>query len=188
MSWKILTKIWCQTIWGSEKFRATKNQNIFQLQSQPRKETVEFAAAAATTFEDRSKASWFCLRLPYCSPRFESQAYHLRFFQFVKLWWEKDENKQKRGRDCSISFVNNTEIGGSSLFIDRFYFLSTIKKEKTKEKRPGIGHLNHIRLKFSTIRTRFLGYESKWAHADHYTGRPQATNLFYYFGIKPTPL
>ena len=57
MSWKILTKIWCQTIWGSEKFRATKNQNIFQLQSQPQKETVEFAAAAATSFEDRSKAN-----------------------------------------------------------------------------------------------------------------------------------
>ena len=36
-------------------------------------------------------------RLPSCGPGFKSQAHHLCFFQFVllKLWWEKDKNKQK---------------------------------------------------------------------------------------------
>ena len=28
-------------------------------------------------------APWFRLRLPSCGPRFESQAHHLRFFQFI---------------------------------------------------------------------------------------------------------
>ena len=28
-------------------------------------------------------APWFCLRLPSCGPRFQSQEHHLRFFQFV---------------------------------------------------------------------------------------------------------
>ena len=42
-------------------------------------------------------APWFCLRLPSCGPGFESQAHHLRFFQFVllKLYRENNENKQK---------------------------------------------------------------------------------------------
>ena len=41
-------------------------------------------------------APWFRLRLPSCGPGFESQAHHLRFFQFVlKLYQEKNENKQK---------------------------------------------------------------------------------------------
>ena len=42
---------------------------------------------------------WFCLRLASCSHRFESQARHLSFFQFVllKLKWEKDENKKETG-------------------------------------------------------------------------------------------
>ena len=44
-------------------------------------------------------APWFRLRLPSCGPRFESQAHHLCFFQFVllKLLLElgKNENKQK---------------------------------------------------------------------------------------------
>ena len=41
-------------------------------------------------------ALWFRLRLPSCSPGFESQAHHLRFFQFVLgLRREKSENKQK---------------------------------------------------------------------------------------------
>ena len=48
-------------------------------------------------------APWFCLRLPSCGPRFESQAHNLSFFQFVlKLLREKNENKQKRGRDWPI--------------------------------------------------------------------------------------
>ena len=48
-------------------------------------------------------APWFHLRLPSCSPGFESQALHLRFFPFViELWCEKDENKRKRGRDWPI--------------------------------------------------------------------------------------
>ena len=42
-------------------------------------------------------ALWFRLRLPSCGPGFESQALHLRFFQFVllKLYRENNENKQK---------------------------------------------------------------------------------------------
>ena len=42
-------------------------------------------------------APWFRLRLPSCGPRFESQAHHLCFFQFVllKLYRENHENKQK---------------------------------------------------------------------------------------------
>ena len=44
-------------------------------------------------------ALWFHLRLPSCSPGFESQAHHLRFFQFVllKLYRENNENKQEAG-------------------------------------------------------------------------------------------
>ena len=44
-------------------------------------------------------APWFRLGLPSCSPRFESQAHDLRFFQFVlmKLYRENNE-KTKRGR------------------------------------------------------------------------------------------
>ena len=49
---------------------------------------------------------WFRLHLPFCGPRFQSQAHYLSFFQFVWLKlesdWEKDENKRKRGRDRSI--------------------------------------------------------------------------------------
>ena len=42
-------------------------------------------------------APWFRLRLPSCVPGFDSQALHLRFFQFVllKLYRENNENKQK---------------------------------------------------------------------------------------------
>ena len=41
-------------------------------------------------------AQWICLRLPSCHPRFESQAHHLSFHQFVELFnLEKDKNKQK---------------------------------------------------------------------------------------------
>ena len=44
-------------------------------------------------------APWYRLRLPSCGPGFESQAHHLRFFQFVLLKLllelEKNENKQK---------------------------------------------------------------------------------------------
>ena len=49
-------------------------------------------------------AQWFCLRLPSCGPGFKSRAHHLCLFQFVflELWWEKDENKRKRGRDWPV--------------------------------------------------------------------------------------
>ena len=42
-------------------------------------------------------APWFRLHLPSCSPGFESQAHHLRIFQFVllKMYRENNENKQK---------------------------------------------------------------------------------------------
>ena len=43
-------------------------------------------------------APWFHLRLPSRGPGFESQAHHLRFFQYVllKLYQENNENKQKK--------------------------------------------------------------------------------------------
>ena len=43
-------------------------------------------------------APWFRLRLPSRGPGFESQAHHLRFFQYVllKLYQENNENKQKK--------------------------------------------------------------------------------------------
>ena len=28
-------------------------------------------------------AQWICLHLPFCRPRFESQAHQLRFYQFI---------------------------------------------------------------------------------------------------------
>ena len=42
-------------------------------------------------------APWFHLRLPSCGPGFDSQAHHLRFFQFVllKLYRGNGKNKQK---------------------------------------------------------------------------------------------
>ena len=45
-------------------------------------------------------ALWFCLRLPSCGPWFESQAHHLRFFQFVilKVYLENNEKNKKEAR------------------------------------------------------------------------------------------
>ena len=42
----------------------------------------------------------FCLCLPSCGPGFESQAHHLRYFQFLllKLYRENNKNKQKEAR------------------------------------------------------------------------------------------
>ena len=42
-------------------------------------------------------AQWICLHPPSCCPRFESQAHHLSFYQFIfeLCHVEKDENKQK---------------------------------------------------------------------------------------------
>ena len=44
-------------------------------------------------------AQWIRLRLPSCRPGFESQAHHLRFYQFILIcvMW-KNENKQKDAR------------------------------------------------------------------------------------------
>ena len=51
-------------------------------------------------------AQWIRLRLPSSRPGFESQAHHLCFFQIIYLSFEleceKNENKQKRGRDWPI--------------------------------------------------------------------------------------
>ena len=43
-------------------------------------------------------APWFRICLSSCGPRFESQAHHLRFFQFVllKLLLELEKNKNKQ--------------------------------------------------------------------------------------------
>ena len=57
-------------------------------------------------------APWFRLHLPSCGPGFESQALHLRFFQFVllKLYQENNENKQK---EAGIGpFKKNFFLGG----------------------------------------------------------------------------
>ena len=61
-------------------------------------------------------APWFCLRLPSCGLGFKSQAHHLCFFQFVlKLKWEKNENKQKRGQDWPIYFKKVRTISNPGL-------------------------------------------------------------------------
>ena len=56
-------------------------------------------------------AQWIRLPLPSSRPGFESQAHHLCFFQIIYLSFEleceKNENKQKRGRDWPI-FKKNT--------------------------------------------------------------------------------
>ena len=47
-------------------------------------------------------APWFRLRLPSCGPGFESQAHHLRFFQFVllKLYRENNENNENKQKEA----------------------------------------------------------------------------------------
>ena len=54
-------------------------------------------------------AQWIRLHLPSCRPGFESQAHHLCFFNLYlsfELECEKNENKQKRGRDWPILKVS----------------------------------------------------------------------------------
>ena len=47
-------------------------------------------------FRAAAIAPWFCLHLPSCSPGFESQAHHLRFFKFViELCCEKNEKRSQ---------------------------------------------------------------------------------------------
>ena len=43
-------------------------------------------------------AQWIRLGLPFCSPWFESQTHHLRFYKFIfeLCHVERDENKQNR--------------------------------------------------------------------------------------------
>ena len=52
-------------------------------------------------------APWFSSAPTILQPGFKSQAHHQVFFQFVslKMKWEKDENKRKRGRDCPFKTV-----------------------------------------------------------------------------------
>ena len=53
---------------------------------------------------DGAVAQWIRLRPPSGSPRFETQAHHLRFFYlesnllYLSLRWEGNENKQKETR------------------------------------------------------------------------------------------
>ena len=51
-------------------------------------------------------AQWIRSRLPSCRPGFESQAHHLRFYQFkFKLYHvEKTKINAKRGRDWPVFF------------------------------------------------------------------------------------
>ena len=48
-------------------------------------------------FRAAAIAQWFHQLLSSCGRGFESEAHQLCFFQFLllKLWWAKDENKQK---------------------------------------------------------------------------------------------
>ena len=44
-------------------------------------------------------AQWIRLCIPFCSPRFKSQAQHLHFIRFTfEFWCEKDESKQKEAK------------------------------------------------------------------------------------------
>ena len=47
---------------------------------------------------------WFHLHLPSCGPGFDSQALHLRFFQFVllKLYRENNENNENKQKEAGI--------------------------------------------------------------------------------------
>ena len=49
--------------------------------------------------------------------RFESQAHHQQFFQFVllKLWWEKDKNKQKEAGIGPFKNAGNITKNGGNL-------------------------------------------------------------------------
>ena len=52
-------------------------------------------------------AHWICLHLPSCRPGFESQAHHQCFNQFIfefHIWFGKDKNNHKRGRDWLIFY------------------------------------------------------------------------------------
>ena len=40
-------------------------------------------------------AQWIRLRLPFCCPGFQSQAYHLSFYKIIGVSCRKDENKRK---------------------------------------------------------------------------------------------
>ena len=40
-------------------------------------------------------AQWIRLRLPFCCPGFQSQAYHLSFYKIIVVSCRKDENKRK---------------------------------------------------------------------------------------------
>ena len=62
--------------WRWEKARQIINANETQTDDKHSKQRYEQRAAIAP---------WFRLHLPFISPGFESQAHHLRFFQFVLL-------------------------------------------------------------------------------------------------------
>ena len=63
-----------------------------------RKRKYHFSRVAAI-------APWFCLRLPSCSPRFESQAHHLCFFSIcIEIVTRKELKLTKRGRDWPTFF------------------------------------------------------------------------------------
>ena len=68
-------------------------------------------------------AQWICLCLPSCCPRFDSQACHQRFFSIIVEFvlylsmrcWEKNKNKQKRGRIWPI--LKNLALGLVTYFL-----------------------------------------------------------------------
>ena len=41
-------------------------------------------------------AQWICLCLPSCCPGFESQTYHLRFYQFILELYNAEKTKIKK--------------------------------------------------------------------------------------------
>ena len=45
---------------------------------------ILFCSTSGNIYNNAAIAPWFCLRLPFCGPGFQSQAHHLRFFN---LYW-----------------------------------------------------------------------------------------------------
>ena len=93
-------------------------------------------------------APWFRLRLSSCGPGFESQAHHLCFFQFVlKLYWEKNENKQKEAGIGPFLKGNHNHCitVGVQRNLDYFRILQSRGRLKIKiNKRPRLLHSQFI--------------------------------------------
>ena len=93
-----------------------------------------------------SIAQWIHLHLSSYVPRFESQAQHLRFFQFViELWCQNNENKQK---DAWIAPLKNFLV----VLMWRGWLV--IKERKSK-------YLNWIRTRVMIGKCKYFGLYSR---------------------------